>query len=118
YPSACSFSCPLPHFCSFLSVCLLVSPLPPRTFVAPRSTAITNEEGVLREAMRLPGTTPHMFNVSLAYNQSKFKIRLSSNFAGAYIDEIGGNSFEDRYYDKQLFLDLNLSYAVTPNLSL
>jgi len=59
-----------------------------------------------------------MFNASLAYSHSRFNIRLSSNFADSYIDEIGGNSFEDRYYDKQLFLDLNLSYSVTPNLSL
>jgi hypothetical protein len=26
------------------------------------------------------------------------------NYASHYIDELGGNAFEDRYYDKQFFL--------------
>lgn len=88
------------------------------TYLASDTNGITNEDGELREDMDLPSTSPHMFNASLAYSHSRFNIRLSSNFADSYIDEIGGNSFEDRYYDKQLFLDLNLSYSVTPNLSL
>src|SRR5690606_34025084 len=50
------------------------------TYLASDTNGISNEDGELREDMDLPGTSPHMFNVSLAYNQSKFKIRLSSNF--------------------------------------
>src|SRR5690606_19740284 len=88
------------------------------TYLASDANGIKNEDGELREDFDLPSTSPHMFNGSLGYNHSKFNIRLSSNFADAYIDEIGGNSFEDRYYDKQFFLDLNLSYAMTPKLSL
>jgi len=88
------------------------------TYLASDANGIKNEDGELREDLDLPSTSPHMFNASLGYNHSKFNIRLSSNFADAYIDEIGGNSFEDRYYDKQFFLDLNLSYAMTSKLSL
>jgi outer membrane receptor protein involved in Fe transport len=59
-----------------------------------------------------------MFNGSLAYNAKNFSLRLSGNFSDAYIDEIGGNPFEDRYYDKQFFLDLNANVAINKNLSL
>ena len=59
-----------------------------------------------------------MFNGSLAYADKKFSARLSANFSDSYIDEIGGNEFEDRYYDTQLFIDFNASYQVNKNLSI
>ena len=37
--------------------------------------------------------------------------RMSYNFASDFIDEFGGNPFEDRYYDKVNYLDLNTSYT-------
>lgn len=86
------------------------------TYLSSDAKGIKNEDGDLREDLDLPSTSPHMFNASLGYNHSKFNIRLSSNFADSYIDEIGGNSFEDRYYDKQFFLDLNVSFAINSNL--
>src|SRR5699024_6204163 len=79
------------------------------TYLTSDAKGIKNEDGDLREDLDLPSTSPHMFNASLGYAHPKFNIRLSSNFADAYIDEIGGNSFEDRFYDKQFFLDLNVS---------
>ena len=57
-----------------------------------------------------------MFNASLSYGDNKFSARLSANFSDAYIDELGGNEFEDRFYDKQFFLDFNLNYSLTDNL--
>jgi outer membrane receptor protein involved in Fe transport len=57
-----------------------------------------------------------MFNASLAYNDDKFNIRLSANYSDAYIDEIGGSAFEDRFYDEQFFLDFNVNYAINDNL--
>ena len=57
-----------------------------------------------------------MFNGSIGYAGKKFSARLSANFSDAYIDAIGGNAFEDRYYDQQFFLDFNASYAITGNL--
>ncbi|WP_420401112.1 TonB-dependent receptor [Flagellimonas sp.] len=72
----------------------------------------------IREDIDLPGTAPNMFNGSLGYADKKFSIRLSTNFSDAYIDELGGNSFEDRYYDKQFFVDLNASFTINKNLRL
>jgi outer membrane receptor protein involved in Fe transport len=58
-----------------------------------------------------------MFNGSLGYADRKFRTRLSVNFSDSYVDEIGGNDFEDRFYDTQLFLDFNASYQINSNLS-
>ncbi len=86
------------------------------TYLTSSTDGVRNEDGDERNDLDLPGTAPNMFNASLAYNDNKFNIRLSINYSDAYIDEIGGNSFEDRYYDEQFLMDFNASYAITPNL--
>jgi TonB-dependent receptor len=68
--------------------------------------------------LELPNTAPNMFNGSLGYDDGKLTARISANFSDAYIDEFGGNEFEDRFYDKQFFLDFNIGYAITNNLRL
>jgi TonB-dependent receptor len=73
-------------------------------------------EGREDDALSLPGTAEHMFNASLSYETAKLVLRVSLNYASGYIDELGGESFEDRFYDKQTFLDVNVSYAFTPSL--
>ncbi len=88
------------------------------TFLASDADGIRNEDGDERDDLDLPNTAPNMFNGSLGYNNNKLSVRLSANFSDAYIDEIGGNAFEDRYYDQQFFLDFNVSYSVTNNLSI
>lgn len=77
-------------------------------------TGIANEDGDVRDDIELPGTANHMFNGSLSFETKKLVVRASVNYSSDYIDEVGGNSFEDRYYDNQFFLDLNASYAITP----
>jgi TonB-dependent receptor len=72
-------------------------------------------EGREDDDLSLPGTAEHMFNASLSYETKKLVVRVSLNYASGYIDELGGNNFEDRYYDRQTFLDVNASYAFTPN---
>lgn len=72
-------------------------------------------EGREDEDFGLPGTAKNLFNASLSYETEKLVVRLSMNYAGDYIDEIGGEAFEDRYYDQQTFLDFNGSYAFTKN---
>jgi outer membrane receptor protein involved in Fe transport len=57
-----------------------------------------------------------MVNASLAYETSKLNIRVSLNYASGYLDELGGEAFEDRFYDEQTFVDVNGSYAITPKL--
>ena len=66
----------------------------------------------------LPGTAKNMFNGSLSYETGKLSMRVSLNYASDYLDELGGEAFSDRYYDKQTFVDVNGSYAITPKMRL
>ncbi|WP_205692197.1 TonB-dependent receptor [Cellulophaga sp. Z1A5H] len=88
------------------------------SFITSSASGIINEDGDEREDVDLPNTTPNTFNASLAYNDRRFSARLSGNFTDSYIDELGGNDFEDRYYDTQFFLDFNASYQINGSLSL
>ncbi|MDN3595618.1 TonB-dependent receptor [Zunongwangia endophytica] len=87
------------------------------TYLHSEANGIRNEDGDLREDdLSLPGSSPNMFNGSLSYSDKRFSARFSANFSDAYLDELGGNAFEDRYYDEQLFLDFNISYSINKNL--
>ncbi len=99
----------LPGFAKNLSIYLNY------THLTSSTEGIRNEDEV-RTDVDLPGTSPNMFNGSLGYADKKFSLRFSANFSDAYIDELGGNTFEDRYYDQQFFLDLNASYRINKNL--
>ncbi|MDO6471163.1 TonB-dependent receptor [Maribacter sp. 1_MG-2023] len=88
------------------------------TYISSSAEGIRNEDGDERDDIDLPNTTPNLFNASLGYADKKFSARLSANFSDSYVDEIGGNDFEDRYYDTQLFLDLNATFQFNQNLSL
>jgi TonB-dependent receptor len=81
------------------------------TYISSDANGIRNEDGEEREDLDLPNTAPHMFNGSLGYADGHLALRLSLNYSGAYIDEVGGRAFEDRYYDEQLFLDFIGSYT-------
>lgn len=87
------------------------------TFLDSSTEGVEDQAGNVRtDDLGLPGTAPNMFNGSLAYTDKKFNIRLSANYSDAYVDEIGGSAFTDRFYDEQFFLDFNLNYAVNDNL--
>ncbi len=88
------------------------------TYLSSDASGIRNEDGDERQDLDLPNTAPNMFNGSLGYADDRLSLRLSANYSDAYIDEIGGNAFEDRYYDEQFFLDFNASFAFTPELRL
>ncbi|MDN3670488.1 hypothetical protein QWY93_14290 [Echinicola jeungdonensis] len=51
----------------------------------------------------------------MSYETKKLVVRASWNYASNYLDELGGETFEDRYYDRQSFLDVNASYALPQN---
>ena len=71
-----------------------------------------NFEGRENESgLRLPGSPEHTANASLFFDKSGFNIRLSYNYASAFIDEMGASSFYDRYYDATSYMDLNASYT-------
>lgn len=77
-------------------------------------SSTTGIEGRDEDDLQLPGTAENMFNSSLSYENKKLVVRVSLNYASDYLDELGGENFEDRFYDKQTFLDVNASYAITP----
>ncbi|MCK0155923.1 TonB-dependent receptor [Cellulophaga sp. F20128] len=87
------------------------------TYLTSNANGIRNEDGEERTDLDLPNTAPNMFNASLGYANKKMSFRLSGNFSDSYVDEIGGRAFEDRYYDKQFFLDFNASVNLNKNLS-
>jgi TonB-dependent receptor len=70
-------------------------------------------EGREDEKLGLPGTAKNMINGSISYDTKDFTVRLSVNHTSDYVDEFGDEAFEDRYYDKQTFVDMNASYALT-----
>ncbi len=76
-------------------------------------SSTTGVEGRENDDLRLPGTARNMFNASLSYETKKLVARVSLNHASDYIDGIAGSAFADEYYDKQTFLDVNFSYAIT-----
>ncbi|MDY7395685.1 TonB-dependent receptor [Aureibaculum sp. 2210JD6-5] len=88
------------------------------TYLNSSADGIFNEDGEERTDLDLPQTSPNMFNGSIGYSDNKFSLRLSANYSDDYIDEIGGNAFEDRYYDKQLFVDLNANVALSKSLTI
>ena len=85
------------------------------TYTNSSASGVANEDGDLREDLGLPGTAKNLFNGSLSFETKKLIVRASLNYSGDYVDEVGGDAFSDRYYDKQLFLDVNASYAFTKN---
>lgn len=88
------------------------------TYTKSKAKGIADEDGNERNNISLPGTTPHMFNGSLSWENKRFSARVSTNFTSDYLDELGSESYKDSYYDKQLFVDANASFKITPKLRL
>ena len=63
------------------------------------------------EDIDLIGSPEHTANASLFFEKWGFNLRLSYNFASAFVDEMGEVAQLDRYYDKVNYLDLNASYT-------
>ena len=89
------------------------------TLMANYTYTDSSTEGVEeRDDVPLVGAIENMYNASLAYENKKFFVRASMNYAGEALDEVGGDPFEDRYYDEQLFVDLNATYRFSDKLSI
>lgn len=70
------------------------------------------------EDLPLAGSPEHIANLSLYFERKGLNVRLSYNFASDFIDEFGSTPFEDRYYDKVNYLDLNASYTFSKHYTL
>jgi TonB-dependent receptor len=86
------------------------------TFTKSEAKGIADEDGNERKDISLPGTAPHMFNGSLSWENSRFSARVSTNYTSDYLDELGSESYNDSYYDKQFFVDANAAYKITPHI--
>ena len=59
----------------------------------------------------------HVGNVAASYERFGFSGRVSVNFHGSYVDQIGADAtLLDRFYDQATQLDLSLTQKVTRNL--
>jgi TonB-dependent receptor len=86
------------------------------TYTKSKAKGIADEKGTERSNVTLPGTAPHMLNGSLFWENKKFSARISANYTSSYLDELGSEEFNDSYYDKQFFLDLNASYKIQKHI--
>jgi TonB-dependent receptor len=81
-----------------------------------KARGIADEDGNERKNISLPGTAPHMLNGSLFWENSRFSARISANYTSGYLDALGADEFQDSYYDKQFFLDMNASYKFAKHI--
>ena len=61
--------------------------------------------------VKVAGSPEHTANASMFFEKSGINLRLSYNFASAFIDHMSTSRALDRYYDKVGYLDLNASYT-------
>ncbi len=71
-----------------------------------------------RGDISLPGQAGNVGNIALSYEKHGFTGRLSLNYHGKYIDEVGESEDYDIYYDNHMQLDLSLSQQVYPGLQI
>jgi TonB dependent receptor-like, beta-barrel len=64
----------------------------------------------------LPGQSRHVGNLALSFEKRGFASRSSVNFHGSYIDVVGADNTQDRFYDTNRQFDLSLSQKLTHNL--
>ena len=63
------------------------------------------------ESIKMTGSPEHTANASLYYENKGMNVRVSYNFASAFVDEFGTVAALDRYYDKVNYMDVNASYT-------
>src|SRR6185295_3003658 len=64
----------------------------------------------------LPGQSRHVGNLAASYEKYGFSGRASINFHGSYIDIVGADNTQDRFYDTNRQFDFSASQKITGNL--
>jgi TonB-dependent receptor len=89
------------------------------TFTNSDATIQNREEGEddpdATETIRLPGQARNVGNVALGYDYRKVSARLSANFNGEYLSEVGGSIEEDLYVANRIQLDFSANYSISSN---
>lgn len=76
----------------------------------------SREEPDQQEEIRLPGQAKHVGNFSLGYDKGRFNIRVSANFNGEYLSELGDEAAEDFYVKDRVQLDATATVVVNKKL--
>ena len=78
----------------------------------------TDSEATLNSGreVRLPGQTDQVWNVALGYEKYGFSARVSFNYSGEYIEELG-EPLETFFVDDHFQVDVSTGYQFTPQLS-
>jgi TonB-dependent receptor len=63
----------------------------------------------------LPGQSRHVGNLAASYEKAGFVGRVSVNFHGSYIDVVGADNTQDRFYDTNKQLDASITQKLTRN---
>ncbi|MFC1565439.1 TonB-dependent receptor [Candidatus Neomarinimicrobiota bacterium] len=71
-----------------------------------------------RDATTLPGQSANIGNVGLSYEKAGFAAKISANFQGEFIEEVGGDEDEDVIYADHLQLDVSASYTMKNNVKI
>jgi outer membrane receptor protein involved in Fe transport len=69
-----------------------------------------------RDPTTLPGQADHVGNFALSYEGFGFTGRISANFHGQYIEEVGEDADEDIYYANNMQIDFSASYSLGKNM--
>lgn len=87
------------------------------TFTA-SNAELTDRSGLGEtEKIDLPGQAKHVGNFSLAYSFKGFTARVSANYAGSYIEELGEEADEDYFRKERLQLDASANYQLNDNFN-
>jgi TonB-dependent receptor len=60
----------------------------------------------------LPGQARHVGNVAISYEKRGFSGRVSVNFHGSYLDDVGVDALDDEYYDTHRQVDVSFSQRI------
>jgi TonB-dependent receptor len=64
----------------------------------------------------LPGQSRHVGNVAASYERRGFQGRVALNFHGAYLDTVGADPTQDRFYDTNSQLDVSVTQKISRNI--
>jgi outer membrane receptor protein involved in Fe transport len=63
----------------------------------------------------LPGQSRHVGNLAASYEKGGFDGRVSINFHGSYLDTVGADATQERFYDRSSQMDITLPQRVARN---
>jgi TonB-dependent receptor len=97
---------------------LLFLPSPLDGFDLYANYTYTDSEATLNSGreVRLPGQTDQNWNLAVGYEKYGFSARLSFNYSGDYIEELG-EPLETFYVDNHFQIDASASYQFSPHVS-